>query len=133
MSMKEYSKSKEVFTLRDPMTLEELRDLMVATWGDSPPSKYKYKKGLFGKSIKFDTVMQIQPTVKIKDNVITVRKVSNSTKVGIGNGPAIDFKDTKQRIAAAKEGGLKAAAFGGHDNFNKVCESIGELLQGKLA
>ena len=117
------------YTLRDPMTLEELRDLMAEKWGDSPPSKYKYKKSLFGKAIKFDTVMEIQPTVTIKDNIITVRQTKGA-KMEVGG---MNIKDMKQRAAAFKEGGLKAAAFGGHDNFKKVYESVEELLQGKLA
>jgi len=131
MDMKEMSKSSEKMTLRDAMTLEELRDILAANWDG--PGKFKYKKGLFGKSLQFDTVMQIQPRVTIKDNTLIVRKIKNSTKVGVGGGPMIDYKDTKQRLAAAKEGGIKAAAFGGHDNFKAVCERIKEILGARVS
>jgi len=129
MALKDYAKSVEKLTLRDPMTLEQLRDLMVEKWGTTPPHKYKYKKGLFGKSIMFENVMKIQPKVTIKDNVVIIRKTQGSSmEVG-----GINIKDTKQRAAAFKEGGLKSAVFGGNENFNKVVASVTELLEGKLA
>jgi len=131
MDMKAMSKSSEKFTLRDPMTLEDINSLLSEKWDG--PGAFKLKKGLFGKSILFDTVMQIQPRLYVKENAIIVRKVSNSVKVGVGSGPMIDYKDAKQRVSALKEGGLKSAAFGGNDNFTSVCEKLREILQDRLA
>ena len=131
MDMKTMQKTVEKLTLREPMTIDELRTLLGEKW--TGPGNYQFKKGLFGKSIQFDTIMQIQPRVSIKENVVTIRKIKSSTKVGIGGGPMIDYKDAKQRKDAAKEGGLKAAMFGGHENFQAVCEKIKELLADRIA
>ena len=130
MDMKAVSKSVEKLTLREPMTPEEINSLLLEKWDGF--GKFKLKKGIFGKFIQFDTVMQIQPRLTVKDNAIIVRKISNSTKVGIGGGPMTDYKDTKQRVSALKEGGVSAAAFGGHENFTNVCEKIKEILRERM-
>ena len=130
MGLKEMSKSVEKFTLREPISLEELHNLMLQG-GTEFPGKFKLKKGLFGKSIIFDVLMQIQPRVSVKDNVVTVRKVQSSTKVGVG-GMAVDVKATQQRMQAAKEGGLGKAFTGGIDYFLNVIEAMRGLLQSRM-
>ena len=130
MDLKTMSASVEKLTLREPMTLEALNRLLLEKWDG--PGRFKLKKGLFGKSIQFDTVMQLQPRLTVKDSAVIVRKVSNSTRVGFGGGPMIDYKDTKQRVSALKEGSAKAAAFGGHENFERVCEKIKEILRNRM-
>jgi hypothetical protein len=125
--MKEMSKTVEKFTLRDPMTLDELFELMTRRWTADMPGKFKLKKGLFGKSIKFDLYMQQLPVVRVKGNVVTVRRQQQSTTVG-----GVDIKDAKQRMAALKEGGLKKAALGGAEYFAGIRDAMREILKDKM-
>ena len=125
--LKEMSKVVEKFTLKDPMTLDELHQFMIQRWTAEMPGKFKLKKGLFGKRIEFDVYMQILPRVTVKGNVVTVRRQQQSTTVG-----GVDFKDAKQRMAAAKEGGLKKAAMGGMEYFVNVRNAMREVLQDKM-
>ena len=128
MSFKEMTKTVEKFTLREPISLDELFDLMNGS-GIVFPGKFKLKKGLFSKAIVFDLIMQIQPRVKVKDNVVIVRKVRSSTKISVGGMPGVDIKATGQRIQAAQEGGLGKAFTGGADYFLNVVEAMRGLLQ----
>ena len=130
MDLNALSASVEKLTLRVAITLEELNSLLLYKWDG--PGKFKFKKGLFGKSIKFDIVMGIQPRVTVKDNIVIIRKTSNSTKVGIGGGPMVNYKSAKQRMSALKDDGLKAATFNGHDNFITICEKITEILRYRM-
>jgi len=127
MDMKTMSKTVEKFTLREPVTLEDLYALMTQRWTAQLPGNFKLKKGLFGKSIQFDVYMNMQPKVTVKDNVVTVRRWESSTQV---NG--IDFKAATQRIDALGSGGLKKAAFGGLEYFIGVCDAMRELLSDKI-
>ena len=131
MSFKEMTKTVEKFALREPVSLEELNDLMVQS-GIEFPGRFKLKKGLFGKSIIFDVLMQIQPRVTVKDNMVIIRKVRSSTKVSVGGMPGVDIKATKQRIQAAKEGGLGKAVSGGLDYYTNVIELMRGLLQSRM-
>ena len=131
MGLKEMTKAVEKFTLREPISLEELHDLMVQS-GIEFPGKFNLKKGLFGKSIVFDVVMQIQPRVKVKDNVVIVRKTQRKSTVSVGGMPGVDIKATQQRIQAVKEGGLGKAFTGGIDYFLNVIEAMRELLQSRM-
>jgi len=131
MSLKEMTKTVEKFTLREPISLEELHGLMVQS-GIEFPGKFKLKKGLFGKSIVFDVIMQTQPRIKVKDDVVIVRKVRSSTRVSVGGMPGIDIKATQQRVQAAKEGGLGKAFTGGIDYFLNVIEAMRGLLQNRM-
>ena len=132
MDMKELQKAVEKYTLRSPMAIEDLYQLMTERWNAELPGAYKLKKGLMGKSIMFDVYMQVQPKVTIKGNVVTCLKTTNSTEVSVLGGPSLDIKNTKERIAAAKEGGLKAAAFGGVEYFLGVCDAMREILKDKI-
>ena len=125
--LKEMSKVVEKFTLKDSMTIDELYQLMTERWTAEMPGKFKRKKGLLGNYIQFDVYMLILPVVTVKGNVVTVRRQSQSTQVG-----GVDFKETKQRINAAKEGGLKKAATGGMEYFLDVCNAMREILQDKI-
>ena len=127
MNLKEMSKIVEKFTLKESMTIDELHQLMTERWTAEMPGKFKLKKGLFGKRIEFDVYMQILPRVSVKGNVVTVRRQQQSTQVG-----GVDFKDAKQRMAAAKEGGLKKAAMGGMEYFVNVRNAMREILQDRM-
>ena len=122
------SKNVEKITLKEPMTLEELYDLMKEN-SEKLPEKFKLKKGILGKSIHFAVVMQTDPKITIKDNVVTIRRMGNTTQVGVGNMPSMDFKDLKQRAKAVKEGGLGKAISGGAEYFVSVCDAMVELLK----
>ncbi|NLC03765.1 MAG: hypothetical protein GX787_05715, partial [Tissierellia bacterium] len=108
MKMDVLSKNVEKITLKEAMTLEEMYDLM-KTNSEKLPEKFKLKKGILGKSINFEVVMQTEPKITIKDNIVTIRRMGNSTEVGIGKMPSLDFKDLKQRTQAVKEGGFGKA------------------------
>jgi hypothetical protein len=133
MNMKAMNKGVEKYTLSAPMTLDELYQLMTQRWTAEMPGKFKLKKGIFGERILFDVYIQIQPRVTVKENVVTVRRMQNSTKVSVGGMPGVDIKDMKQRMAAAKEGGLKKAALGGQEYFNSVCDAMRDVLKDKTA
>jgi len=126
MDLKAMVKTVEKFVLRDPVSLDELHALMEQS-KDKFPGKFKLKKGLFGASVAFDTYMQIQPRVKVKDNTVIVRKVQSSTKVG-----GIDIKATQQASQAAKSGGLGSVVTGGPEYFLKVCDAMRELLKSRM-
>lgn len=127
MDLKSMQQSKKTITLREPMPLDRLHALMVENAGRFP-GKFKLKKGLFGSSITFDVLMQIQPVIKVKDNTVTIRKIQNKTQVGIGGGPMADFKHLQQTANAVKEGGFKKAITGGAEYFLQVCSVLEELL-----
>ena len=132
MDLKTAQKAVEKYTLKEPVTLEALNELMTERWIAEMPGRFQLKKGLLGSSILFDTYMQVQPKVTVKGNVVTCLKTTNSTEVSVLGSPSMDVKNTKERIAAAKEGGLKAAAFGGVEYFLGVCNALGEILQDKM-
>ena len=124
MDLKEMSRNPQKITLKEPMTIEELYSLMTEKWTPEMPGPFKFKKGLFGKSIKFSIYMQIVPTVKIKNNVVIIRRNQQSTTVG-----GVDIKDMSQRMSALKEGGLKKAAMGGMEYFISICNAFREILK----
>jgi hypothetical protein len=126
-NIKEMSKLVEKYPLKAPITLDELYQLMVQRWTPEMPGKFRLKKGLFGKSIKFDVYMQIRPTVTAKGNTVIIRRTKQSTQVG-----GVDIRDTKQRIAALKEGGLKSAALGGAEYFVKIRNALREILKDRM-
>lgn len=128
MKMDVLAKNVEKIKLKEAMTLEQIYDLMMEN-PEKMPGKFKLKKGIFGKSILFDVVMQTQPRITVKDNIVTVRRMGNSTTVGVGNMPGIDFKSLKQRTKAVKEGGFSKAISGGAEYFGSVCDVMVDLLQ----
>lgn len=128
MKMDVLSKNVQKITLKEAMTLEEMYDLM-KTNSEKLPEKFKLKKGILGKSINFEVVMQTEPKITIKDNIVTIRRMGNSTEVGIGKMPSLDFKDLKQRTQAVKEGGFGKAISGGADYFGSVCDAMVDLLK----
>jgi hypothetical protein len=130
MDLKTMAKVVEKFELRDPITLNELFNLMMQS-GIEFPGKFKMKKGLLGPYIGFDTYMTVQPRVKVKGNRVTVRKINVSMSVGVGR-VSIDVKDTQQRLQAAKTGGLSKALTGGPEYFINVIEKMRELLKTRL-
>lgn len=127
MKIAELSKTVEKINLKEDMTLEELNDFMMKN-AESLPAKFKLKKSFMGKAILFDTNMQVQPRVTVKDKEVTIRLMGNSTSVGIGNMPSMDFKDLKQRAKAVKEGGIGKAVTGGNEYFISICDAMVELL-----
>lgn len=131
MDMRSLSNTVRKYTLREPMSPEALYQLMMDR-GGAFPGPFKLKKGLFGKSIQFGVVMQLQPVIKVKDNVVTARAVSNSTKVGIGSMPEMDFKSIKQRTAALKQGGVGKALLGGQQNFHQICDVLQDILADRM-
>jgi len=132
MDLKTMQKAVEKYTLKESMTIDDLNSLMTQRWTEEMPGKFKLKKGLFGKSIQFDVYMQVLPKVTVKDNVVTCRKMQSSTTVSVGGSSGVDIKNTHQRMEAAKEGGLKKAAFGGVEYFLGVCDAMREILGDKM-
>ncbi len=128
MDMDVLTKTVEKIELKNSISLEEINDLMLEN-AEKFPGKFKLKKGLMGKAINFDVFMQTQPKITIKDKIVTIRRVGNSTSVGIGNMPSMDFKDLKQRVNAVKDGGLGKAVSGGADYFSSVCDVMQDILK----
>ena len=129
MDKKDLYKAKEMITLSAPMTIEELFDFMQQN-AAAIPGQFKFKKGLMGKKIEFGVYMQTQPVVTVKDKTVKVTRVFNKTEVSVG-GVGGDIKNMKERMAAAKEGGLAKAAFGGQEYFVNVCAAMVELLKSR--
>ena len=127
MDKKDLYKAGEKIELSAPMTIEELFDLMQQN-SASIPGQFQMKKGLMGKKIEFGVYMQTQPVVSVKDKTVKVTRVFNKTEVSVG-GVGGDIQNMKDRMAAAKEGGLKKAAFGGQEYFVDVCAAMVELLK----
>ena len=132
MDLKAMSKTVEKYTLREALSYEDLYNVMIQS-GVQFPGQFKLSKGILGKSIVFDVYMQVQPKVTIKDNVVTVRKMSNSSSVSVMGGPAIDIKASKQSKDAMKEGGFMKGITGGGDYFNDVCDLMREVLKDRIA
>ena len=130
MGLKEMTKTVEKLTLREPLSIEELNDLMVQN-ATAFPGNFKMKKG-FGKKIAFDVLMAIQPIVTVKGNVVIVKRIQNSTRVSVGGGPSVDRKAIQQRVQAAKEGGLGKAITGGVDYYLNIVEVMRWLLQNRM-
>ncbi|MDY0236600.1 MAG: hypothetical protein RBR71_11245 [Gudongella sp.] len=128
MKIAELTKTVEKINLKEEMSLEELNDFMMENT-EKLPAKFKLKKSIIGKAILFDTNMQVEPRVTVKDKEITIRYMENSTSVGIGNAPSLDFKDLKQRAKAVKEGGFGKAVTGGPEYFISICDAMVELLK----
>jgi hypothetical protein len=120
----------ESFILKEPITLEELYDLMMLN-ESAFPDKFKLQKGLLGKSIVFPVFLNIQPIITVKDTKVKVSYVEKSTSVGVG-GAGIDIKAAKQALQAAKEGGLIKAVTGGAEKYQQVIDAIHELLQSRM-
>ena len=125
-------KSAEKYALNAPMTPEALCELMTQRWTAEMPGRFVLKKGLGGKSIMFDVYMQAQPVVTVKGSEVTVKRITNKTTASVG-GMGGDFKAMKQAAAAIKDGGLKAAALGGQEYFNAVCDAMRDVLKDRLA
>ena len=129
MDKKDMHKANEKIELSAPMTIEELFELMQQN-ASAIPGEFKLKKGMMGKKIEFAVYMQTQPVVSIKDKTVKVNRVFNKTSVSVG-GIGGDIKNMKERVAAAKEGGLAKAAFGGQEYFVNVCSAMVELLKSR--
>ena len=127
MDIKTLSRNPQKITLKETITTEELHRLMTERWTPEMPGPFKFKKGLFGKSVKFSVYMQIVTSVSAKGNVVFIRRSQQSTTVG-----GTDFKDLSQRMDAAKEGGLKAAALGGVQRFVDIVNAMKEILKDKM-
>ena len=124
--------SQQKFTLGSPMSLEELESLMRANQ-NLFPGAFKLKRGILGKQIVFDTYMQVQPYIKVKENVVRLSYAKVSLEVGLGKGgeTMVDLKDLGQRMTALKEGGIKEAALGGNTYFTAITQALGQLLDGR--
>ena len=127
MDIKEMSRNPQKITLKEPMTIEELHRLMTERWTSEMPGPFKFKKGLFGKSVKFNVYMQILPKVTVKDTAVKISRSQQSTTVG-----GMDLKDMSQRMEAMKDGGLKKAALGGMEYFVNIVNAMREVLKDKM-
>lgn len=130
MGLKEMSKAanpRQRVTLKDPIAIEDLHKLLTERWNTEIPGKFVLKKGFFGKSIRFDIYMKVRPVVKVKGNIVTIKKTEQSTTVG-----GVDFKDMKQKAAALKDGGVKKALMGGIEYYITVADTVKEILKDKM-
>ena len=136
MDMKTMMKAAEDYKLREPLTLEELFDIM-QTSNIVFPGQFKISKGLFGKAIVFDTFAEVQPRVTVKDKTVKVRKAETNTGSTIPSrqreeGVRINLNRAAGDIKTMKEGGLDGLLSGhssGPEYFNNVCDRMRDLLQ----
>ena len=136
MDMKAMMKAAEDYKLREPLTLEELFDIM-QTSNIAFPGQFKISKGVFGKAIVFDTFAEVQPRVTVKDKTVKVRKTETNTGSTIPSrdrkeGLRIDLTEAARDIKAMKEGTFTAGLTAGPDYFNAVCDRMRELLQDRI-
>lgn len=116
-------KSVLKLTLKSPMTIEELYELMTKSTDVPFPRTFKLKKGLLGKSIEFDAFLETAPTITVKDDTVTLRKVEKSTSVG-----GVDIKTMKQSIGNLAKGDFS----NGFDYFENVYTALQELLKDRI-
>ena len=139
MDFKAMMKAAEDYELREPLTIEELFDLMEKS-SLAFQGQFILKKGLFGKTIIFDTFAEVQPRVSVKNKTVKVRKIeTNSGSTGPSHdredGITIDFVAAARDIKAFKEGGFEgmlSAYSAGPEYFHNVCDRMRELLQDRL-
>ena len=117
------------YKLREPMTTEELYALLAQRWTAQLPGSFQLKKGfLFGPYIKFDTYLQMQPRIKVKDGVVKISRVEVQTQTG-----GIDLKAASQAIKTLKNGGnMMDVALGGPEYFLRVCAEVEKILGDKI-
>ena len=117
------------YKLREPMTTEELYDLMTQRWHADLPGKFQLKKGLFGSYIRFDTYMTIQPRVKVKKDVVQITR--NEVQVTTGG---IDIRAAGQAIEKMRHGGsMMDVMMAAPEYFLKVCAEVRNVLEGLVA
>ena len=139
MDMKTMMKAAEDYKLREPLTLEELFDIM-QTSNIAFPGQFKITKGVFGKAIVFDTFAEVKPRITVKDKTVKVRKTETNTGSTIPSrereeGLRINLTEAAHDIKTMKEGGFDGLLSGhgsGPEYFNNVCDRMRELLQDRI-
>jgi len=132
MDMRTYMKNTDKIELRDPLSIEDLYNLMAQYW-QSMPGRFEVKKSLFGTAIVFDEFMSIEPRITVKGNMVIVGKSKTSTEVSVMGISPSAIKHTQQQAQAAQQGGLSKAFTGGQDYFLRVCEAMRWLLGSRMA
>ncbi|MDL2237541.1 hypothetical protein LJC56_06900 [Christensenellaceae bacterium OttesenSCG-928-K19] len=125
--MASFTKNKEVMKLNKAMTLEEIEQILCERL-DTEKFQFKLKKGIMGKGIEFETVMQILPRLTVKGDEVRILRVTSKTTVSVGGSPGMDFKAMGQFSNAIKDGGIKGALTGGQSYFESVCDAVREAL-----
>ena len=123
-------KMEEKIELREPIDVEALHALMEQS-GIEWPGQFKISKGLFGKTIAFDSYMNVVPVVHIKNNIVKVKREQPKSDIEVLGVSRNSVKAQKEMFAGMKEGGLKKGFTGGQDYFLDVCDLMQELLAGK--
>ena len=132
-----YKNMNTKFVLKEPMSLDELYDLMTQN-KNAFPGNFKLKKGLFGSSIDFDVRMYLQPKINVKNNIVTVKTVqrenNNTVKVG-----GVDLGSLQKGLQTVKEGGLGGLVNSvadslteGENYYQNIVNSMEELLQSRM-
>jgi len=120
-------RSVERFTLREPMTLDELYVLIKERWNSALPCDFKLEKSLLFKSIVFDAYMRTSPKVKIQKNVVTVYQnfVGNNNNDTYNHFDVRKIEEMARKNNAFKEAGID----NGNEYFIALCNALREVLR----
>ena len=123
-------KSVEKFELREAIDIDALFSLMQQS-GIVWPRQYKVSKGLFGKTIAFDSYMNTVPTIHVKNNIVQVKREQPKSDVQVLGVSRNAVKAQNEMFGGIKDGGLKKGLTGGQDYFLDVCSLMRDLLADK--
>ena len=129
-------KSKEILSLREYISLEELFNLMDQDRSRFP-GEFKLKKGLFGTSIAFDKYMGYGTIIKVKESMIVIKRISPSSNNRSHKNQSIshlvEIVDSSQNVIdAVTTGKVSDDLLGGPNYFKNICEVMRELLQSRV-
>ena len=129
-------KSKEILSLREYISPDELFNLMDQDRSRFP-GEFKLKKGLFGTSIVFDKYMGFGTTIKVKESMIIIKRISPSSNNRNHKNQSIshlvEIVDSSQNVIdAVTTGKVSDDLLGGPNYFKNICEVMRELLQSRV-
>lgn len=106
-----------------PLELAELHALLSQRVNPAQFGAPELKKGLLGKSIVYPKVYRVTPTITVKGNQVTIKRVEDSseTKVTVG-GVGFSLDKDKRGMNAMK------TAQAGTEYFQALCGAVEHAL-----
>lgn len=121
-TMKDAMDTVRKIELSNPITLEELFDIIKDDAAILEAGKPELKKGLLGKSIAFPKTAKVTPRITVKNNVVTLKKETDTSSTSVGVG-GMNFK--------VSGGSNMQTADEGSAYFKKVAAALEAVLAGK--
>lgn len=122
-SMKGMADTVRKVNTQHPMQLEELHALLSQRVNPSQFGIPELKKGLFGKSITYPKVHRVIPTITVKGNQVTIRRVQDDSKTTVSVGK-VGFAMDKDLRGKAGMDTMK----GGTEYFQAIADAITAAL-----